>query len=320
MTTTNIAIIGAGQLGSRHLQGLKKAQVPMNIYVLDTNEASLTLCEQRYNEIAENKLVEKILFTTQWDTLPDKIDVAIVATSSKPRCAIIHNLVENNHCHRLVLEKFLFPKMSQYDEIAELFHQNNVRAWVNCARRYFSCYQQLKKLLINDGPVQFVFEGKNWGLCCNSIHFIDLFTYLSGAQHIQFDCSGIDLQLYESKRSGYIELTGTIKGLADNHSTFQISAYADSEGIGKLFITSQNHTIEIFESQKRMLVDGIEQNIIIPYQSELTGKFIEMLLKDDKLVIPSFEESSILHQLILPYFLDIYNRITGTQKDLCPIT
>ena len=52
MTITNIAIIGAGQLGSRHLQGLKKAQLPMNIFVLDASEESLTICEQRYNETA----------------------------------------------------------------------------------------------------------------------------------------------------------------------------------------------------------------------------------------------------------------------------
>ena len=60
---TNIAIIGAGQLGSRHLQGLKKAQAPMNIYVLDANNDSLKICEQRYNEIADNNLIGEIIFS-----------------------------------------------------------------------------------------------------------------------------------------------------------------------------------------------------------------------------------------------------------------
>ena len=320
MTTTNIAIIGAGQLGSRHLQGLKRSKIPMNIYVLDASEESLAISEQRYNEIAENDLIKQILFTTKWELLPNSIDIAIVATGSKPRCAIIHKLVENHHCHQLILEKFLFPKMIQYDDISQLFQRHKVKAWVNCTRRYFSCYQQLRELLINDGPIQFAFEGKNWGLCCNSIHLIDLFAYLSGIDYIQFDCSSIDPQIYESKRAGYIEMTGTIKGRTDNHSTLQISSYADSEGIGKLFIISQNHTIEIFEVQKRMLIDGVEHKMSIPYQSELTGIFVELILKDDKLILPSFEESAILHQQILPHFLDIYNKITDTQNDICPIT
>lgn len=320
MIVTNIAIIGAGQLGSRHLQGLKKAQIPMNIYVLDASEESLAICEQRYNEIAENELVETVLFTTQWETLPDNIDIAIVATGSKPRCAIIHELVEKHHCRQLILEKFLFPKMSQYDEISQLFQKYEVKAWVNCTRRYFSCYQQLRALLINDGPMQFVFEGKNWGLCCNSIHFIDLFSFLGGIDRIQFDCSGIDPILYESKRHGYIEMTGTINGVTDNQSSIQISSYADSVGIGKMIIESQHHIVEIFEGQNRMIVDGEERKMNIPFQSEITGSFIEELLRNHKLAIPSYEESALLHQQILPYFQDIYNKITDTQSDLCPIT
>ena len=111
MIVTNIAIIGAGQLGSRHLQGLKKAQILMNIYVLDASEESLAICEQRYNEIAENELVETVLFTTQWETLPDNIDIAIVATGSKPRCAIIHELVEKHHCRQLSLSQPVSPHL-----------------------------------------------------------------------------------------------------------------------------------------------------------------------------------------------------------------
>lgn len=320
MTKQNIAIIGAGQLGSRHLQGLKKAQIPMNIFVLDASEESLAICEQRYNEIAENELVEKILFTTQWDLLPKNIDIAIVATGSKPRCAIIHELVEHHHCRQLILEKFLFPKMSQYDEISELFRQNKVQAWVNCSRRYFDGYHKLRQLLINDGPVHFVMEGKNWGLCCNSIHFIDLFAYLSGSKHIDFDCSGIDSEIYESKRSGYIEMTGTIKGFANNGSDLQISSYAEYEGVSKLSVMSQHHTVDIYEGQNKMLVDGAEWELGLSYQSDLTGKYTQDIITTHDLSLATYEESALLHQQILPCFQDIFNKLMGTQSDLCPIT
>jgi hypothetical protein len=320
MTTTNIAIIGAGQLGSRHLQGLKKAQVPMNIYVLDASKEALAICEQRYNEIAKNELVEHILFTTQWESLPDSIDIAIVATGSKPRCAIIYELVKNYHCHQLILEKFLFPTMNQYDEISKLFRQNKVQAWVNCSRRYFDGYHILRQLLINDGPIHLVMKGKNWGLCCNSIHFIDLFAYLSGAKQIDFDCSGIDSEIYESKRSGYIEMTGTIKGIADNGSTLQLSSYAEYESNVSLTMKSQHHDVKIFEGQNKMVVDGIEHEMNMTFQSNLTGKYIEDLLCNKTLPLATYEESANLHLQVLPHFQEIYNKITGTQSDLCPIT
>lgn len=320
MTTTNIAIIGAGQLGSRHLQGLKKASVPMNIYVLDASMESLGICEQRYNEIAENDLIGKIVFTTQWEEIPAFIDIAIVATGSKPRCAIIHELVERHQCRMLILEKFLFPKMSDYDDITNLFQINNVQAWVNCCRRYFSCYQKLRNVLANDGPLTFILEGKNWGLCCNSIHQIDLFAFLSGAKKISFDCSGIDPILYESKRAGYIEMTGTIKGVADNGSSLQISSFAEFDGPGKLSIKSQRHYVEIYEGLNKMIIDSIEEPMNMPYQSDLTGKYVEDLSRTHSLPLASYKESSNLHQQILPHFLQIYNQLKGIDSDLCPIT
>lgn len=320
MATTNIAIIGAGQLGSRHLQGLKKASVPMNIYVLDASTESLGICEQRYNEIAENKLIGEIVFTTQWDEMPASIDIAIVATGSKPRCAIIHELVERHQCRMLILEKFLFPKMSDYDDITNLFQSNNVRAWVNCSRRYFTCYQKLRDVLANDGPLTFVLEGKNWGLCCNSIHQIDLFAFLSGAKKVSFDCSGIDPILYESKRAGYIEMTGTIKGVAENGSSLQISSFAEFDDTGKLSIKSQHHYVEIFEGLNKMIIDGMEEPMNMSYQSDLTGKYVEDLLSKHSLPLASYEESANLHQQILPHFLQIYNQLKGIDSDLCPIT
>ena len=46
-----ILLIGAGQLGSRHLQGLLKFQKKQFIYVLDRSEDSLTVAKKRAAEI-----------------------------------------------------------------------------------------------------------------------------------------------------------------------------------------------------------------------------------------------------------------------------
>lgn len=320
MTPQNIAIIGAGQLGSRHLQGLKKAQIPMNIYVLDESQEALKICEQRYKEIADNNLIEKIDFTSIWDRIPLTIDIAIVATGSKPRCKIIHELVEKHHCRALILEKFLFPTMHDYNDITELFLKYKIQAWVNCCRRYFSCYQKIRELLINDGPIHFLLEGKNWGLCCNSIHQIDIFSFICGEKHISFESSGIDKIIYESKRPGYIEMTGTIKGITDKGSTLSLSSYSEYTGPNKLLIQSQNHNIEIYEGVNKMIIDGKEELMDIRYQSDLTGKYIEDIIFTHSLPLTSYEESAMLHQQILPHFIDIYNNITGTHHDMCPIT
>ena len=46
-----VAIIGAGQLGSRHLQGLKVAASPLEITVMDSNEDSLKVAKERYDTV-----------------------------------------------------------------------------------------------------------------------------------------------------------------------------------------------------------------------------------------------------------------------------
>ena len=57
----NIAIIGAGQLGSRHLQGLKLAQLPMRIEIVDSSEKSLETARERYDQIEANPLVLSLI-------------------------------------------------------------------------------------------------------------------------------------------------------------------------------------------------------------------------------------------------------------------
>lgn len=50
----HIAIIGAGQLGSRHLQGLKRAQIPMKIQVVNNALQALEVAEERYEQVDPN--------------------------------------------------------------------------------------------------------------------------------------------------------------------------------------------------------------------------------------------------------------------------
>jgi len=61
----HILIIGGGQLGSRHLQAVKKCEFPVSIVVLDPSRESLTVCESRYKEIEDNANVESIQFLTE---------------------------------------------------------------------------------------------------------------------------------------------------------------------------------------------------------------------------------------------------------------
>ena len=60
-----IALIGAGQLGSRHLQGLAKSDLEISIEVVEPFEVSRNTAKQRFEEIPTNEKIVNIDFFTQ---------------------------------------------------------------------------------------------------------------------------------------------------------------------------------------------------------------------------------------------------------------
>ena len=76
------ALIGAGQLGSRHLQGLAKSDLEISIEVLEPFEDSRNTAKQRFEEIPTNKNIKSIDFHENISLLSDELDLVIVATNA----------------------------------------------------------------------------------------------------------------------------------------------------------------------------------------------------------------------------------------------
>lgn len=132
MTPKNVAIIGAGNLGSRHLQALALTDIPLAVQVVDPSEKSLDVAKERWQEMPINPLVERVTFHKELDELNGNFDVVIVATSSKPRRAVVEKLLAKNKVRYMILEKVLFPRLSDYEDVGRLLERHNVKAWVNC--------------------------------------------------------------------------------------------------------------------------------------------------------------------------------------------
>lgn len=174
-----IAVIGAGQLGSRHLQGLKLSKLKSDIWVVDNNPNSLQIAQQRYEE-GEVNSNQTIYYIQLIDQLPAELDLVVIATSSKPRLTILKSLLAKVKVVNIILEKFLFTGLADYDEAAQLLQINHVNAWVNCPRRLFGFYAEIDSMIDKQKPLVMEYADSNWGLCCNSIHMIDIFMMLSG--------------------------------------------------------------------------------------------------------------------------------------------
>jgi hypothetical protein len=322
-----IAIIGAGNLGARHLQAVAQMTQSIKIYVVDVLSASLNTAQLAYEQVSHSS-VSEIRFLTTIDQIREDIDVAVIATSSLSRRQVIAELLNHVHVKYLVLEKFLFPSLDDYDEVASLLAKTSCKAWVNCARRMQPVYQDLKKYFQGESNIVCSVAGGNWGLGCNGIHMIDMIAFLLEDANFSFDTTYLDPGYIDSKRYGYIEFTGTLTGRS-NKCAF-ISLYSDRNNSHPTVISIQNQNIRcvIEESFGRASIFKKEDNwaalppmgFSILYQSQLTGLLVEELMDSGHCWLPEYTESAGLHKPLLSAYLGYYKACRSELTDICPIT
>ena len=318
-------IIGAGQLGSRHLQGLLKFEKEQLIYVLDPSKNSLNISKERAQEVENN---HNLIFINDWDELPTEFDLVIVATGANVRSKVVSKLLTDFKVKNLILEKILFQDINSYSEISNLIKKTKTSTWVNHPRRMFNHYQEIKKIISqSEEKVSFQVYGGNWGLACNGLHFIDLFSFLSNSEvdHLNFD--GVE-EVVESKRLNNIEFIGSIAGEFKNGSDFKISSingsYAD---ITVCVFTKSNRWIIQEGTAQKVIQLSVENNFNESittfkneFQSTLTTRIINDILTEEKITLPNYDEASSSHIPFIKSALNTYTRITGIKTSIIPIT
>ena len=80
----NIAIIGLGEIGSRHLQALSNITLPCKIYGVDPSKIALSVAKSRLEEFSVNQDPDTH-FLHSVEKLPKQLGLVIIATSSDIR-------------------------------------------------------------------------------------------------------------------------------------------------------------------------------------------------------------------------------------------
>ena len=116
-----ILIIGAGQLGSRHLQGILGSNITATIEVVDPSDLSIKNAIERSLEINYDKNKLKVNFYHNLNQISKEIDLCIIASTADKRFDIINSLLTSSKVKNLILEKILFQSINEYDIIDKLF-------------------------------------------------------------------------------------------------------------------------------------------------------------------------------------------------------
>jgi len=303
-----VKIVGAGQLGSRHLQALKGVRQPLDIQVIDPSEASLKVARERFDAVSSGQS-HHISFNTSLDE-GDATDIAIVATNSDVRRKALEGLFNVSRVKFLVVEKLLFNQPADYAVIERRLAATGAKAWVNCPMRVMPVYGEIKKNLAQT-PIYYRVTGSQFGLVTNAIHYLDHLAHLSGCEEFELDTSGLDHMPIPSKRSGFIELNGTLTARFADGSRCEMTCYPSGNAPVVVEIFNQENRYLVRESEGKLWHAGensewrwSEQDAPIPYQSQITTEVVESLLKTGNCSLTPYQASAHIHMQLLDPLLE----------------
>lgn len=316
--TTSIILAGAGALGRRHLEALCRLPGEIHVQVVDPSEDAL-----RQAAIVASASALKLTAHRSAAALDAPADIAIVASNSRERRAIVEALVDLG-VGRFLLEKVLFPRLADYEDMTELFSRAGSQVWVNCARRTFPHAKMLREIFAGK-PFSYRVEGGDWGLACNLVHHLDEVAYLAGRNDFTLCAGGLDKDVMPAKRAGYYEVTGTIRASLPGGIEMTATSKRGQPADCTVRISSGTVSAAIDQSKETVTLTQNGETTSLPYpiplQSVITAEHVTRILNGDAPDLPDYETSSEIHKTMISTLLSHF-RIALKRPDIdaCPIT
>lgn len=322
-----VVIIGAGNIGSRHLQALKAVDNPLKIFVIDPSSDSLLVAKKKYDSILLNNNRHIVKYTDSIEQIGEEIDIAIIATNSDVRRMAIERLLKLNKVKYLILEKLLFQKVEDYYAISTLLKTQECQAWVNCNRRIMPLYRDKIKKLFNQKKIfYYCISGSISGLISNVIHDIDYMAYLLELNEFSVDTSYLDKKLIPSKRKNFLELTGILQIHFKDGSHGFFVRYPSGTLPEMITIDSNTDRCIINLVDEISWVKNVQNsnwetfNAQLLYTSKITTSIVESILNNDRCDLPSYEDSTEIHLNLLEPLLKFINKNSNQKYNFFPFT
>jgi predicted dehydrogenase len=334
-------MIGCGNIGSRLLQSLVRMRPAesggaVSIHVCEPAAAARQLAAARAKEAAPDMGRKgsgvELSFHADMQELRSAhggspaADLALVATTSSVRFSLASEAIERFRPKRLVFEKFLFPRRSEYALMQGILDDRRIEAFVHCSRNEAPGYHAIRALLSErSGPVHMTVAGGKFALASNAIHFLSLYNHLTGARAASADSSGLTEADVGNRRDGYCELTGDLRMRYSDGGTLTVTDHGAAALPITILISSPELTLIIDESGKtfryRTGEAGAvwqERDMQMILASGLSQVF-ESIARGSGTTLPSYGQSAEDHLALI----GAYNQVLAPDdsgRDYCPIT
>jgi len=316
-------LVGLGNIGFRHLEGLLKSKSFLEVHLVDIDERGLSKAKQLVEKLSHD-MQHKIIYR---NSIPKgkEYDVAILATNADVRKDLVKDLLKKSNCKFLILEKVAFQNSKDFEEILNLAKLKAVDIRVNCPRRMNPLFNKLKKEL-KDQTVEITVSGNDWGLGSNFIHMLDLLVFLTGEETFFVDSIKLENKIFESKRPSFFEFKGEIVIKTSKGNYLSVK---DSESL------EHNFSLQVMTHKGGYLIDNdnrlmkelstsgkIENQYYYeePYQSNLSNLLIDQICDEGLCQLTDLEESFKFHQCLFSILNTHLEDLGYKYSDNCPIT
>ena len=302
-----IALIGAGQLGSRYLQGMAGVErYALRIWVCDPRGEARERAWDRWCEVGGEQSAHEVLLVEGVEELPEEIDLVIVATTADLRPAAVEALSGHSQVRFWILEKVLAQSVEGLARL-RLGVAGAEGCWVNTTRRLMRWHRELKQRVAAAPSLSVERSGPQWGLLCNAIHFMDLVAWITGEEVVAVRRGDGGLRWVDAKRPGFLEAEGELEVRFSGGTVLSL-AVDPEEAEGSLTIVGEEGVYWLDEMQGRgwsPLKEPFDGELEM--QSQLTAPLVEQILTSGTCGLPTFEESAALHQPLLAGLLHEWN-------------
>lgn len=319
MKSNTVLICGAGQLGSRYVQGLVQCSLLLSIWVFDPSDTSLFRADERWKEVGGRESKHSIKFVNSMAVLPKKIDLVIVVTSADVRADVVETLASRIKIRCWVLEKVLAQSNKDLDRLIQATAASEA-VWVNMVRRMLPWYQKLADMISLQNPTNIRIYGGNWGLACNSVHFLDLGAYFLKETLISIDAKGLNCNWHPSKRAGFFEVNGILTAQYTENKWATLEC-KETQEIMMIKVKTREGLWQINESNGEAIApDGQSVSGRLEYQSEITTRLVESILNTGNCELPRLDHAVALHRPFLNALTAHWNKSQNRVDSILPIT
>ncbi len=237
----NVAIIGVGRMGRRHIQSVQKVGLSLNC-ICDVNEESLLITKNEF-------LLPDLVITCSVEDVfyPSPPECIIIATTADSHCKLVCQAAEAGVQYILV-EKPMAVSLEQCDRMIETCNRYGAKLAVNHQMRFMEQYEIPKGLLDTDaygGLTSMTVVAGNVGFAMNGAHYFEAFRYLT-KEAIEEVTAWFSPEVVPNPRGSQFEdRGGTIRAVTSNGKRLYMDISSDQGHGIRVIYGSRNGMITI---------------------------------------------------------------------------